>query len=61
MTDLDRLIDYADRHGYKVKTRPARFGELHPTRDLLVTGIKDGVVYAIRRPRTHDQIWGPSR
>ena len=46
---LDRLIDYADRKRLELVTRPARLGELLPSQEVLVTGIKDGVIYAIKR------------
>lgn len=48
---LERLIDYADRKKLELLTRPARVGELLPSQDVLVTGIKDGVIYAIERAR----------
>ena len=48
---LEGLINYADRKKLRLVTRPARVGELLPSQEVLVTGIKDGVIYAIKRAR----------
>ena len=45
---LERLVGYADRNNLRLVTRPARVGELLPSQEVLVTGIKDGVIYAIK-------------